>query len=154
MSKEKSEFLILKSIQDGKETIRQRDLAKIAGISLGMTNAIIKKLVEKGFVKAKHINSKNIHYLLTPKGVSTLTKRSTVFLRRTIKNVVIYKDAIEKIVENIKKEGYTGIIIDEESDFNFLIEYICLKKRLGFNETLNGRNKEITDKDILEGIIL
>lgn len=153
MEKENQEYLILKSIQDGQETIRQRDISKIANISLGMTNTIIKKLIEKGLLKAKHINSKNINYLLTTQGINTISKRSTDFLKRTIRNVVVYKDAIDKIVVNIKKENYDGILIEDENDFNFLFEYSCLKHGIKFND-LYVNNKKIDEEYIIKELVL
>lgn len=153
MDKENQEYLILRSIRDGQETIRQRDIAKIANISLGMTNAIIKKLIEKGLLKAKHINSNNIKYLLTTKGINIISKRTTDFLKRTIKNVVVYKDAIDKIVNTIKNENYDGIIIEGESDFNFLFEYSCLKHGIKYND-LDVNNKKINEEYILSELAL
>ena len=56
----------------------QRTLATRTGISLGMTNIIIKKLIKKGYIKAKQLNQKKIQYILTPKG---FTEKARVFER-------------------------------------------------------------------------
>jgi len=141
MEKEKQEYLILKLIHNGQETIRQRDIAKIANISLGMTNSIIKRLIEKGLLKAKHINQKNINYLLTPKGLSIITKKSSDFLKRTIKNVVVFKEAIDLIVRDLKNNNIKTINLIGESDLLFLIEYSCFKHQLKLIKV----NKEINN---------
>ncbi|QEN05610.1 winged helix-turn-helix transcriptional regulator [Thiospirochaeta perfilievii] len=144
MEKDTQEYLILKSIHDGEETIKQRDIAKIANISLGNTNSILKRLIDKGFVKASHINQKSFNYLLTPKGLSVITKRSSDFLKRTIRNVVVFKDAIELIVKDIKDNNFKSINLIGESDLLFLIENSCYKHQLKLTTT----NKEITDPTV------
>lgn len=144
MEKDNQEYLILKSIHDGEETIRQRDIAKIANISLGMTNAIIRRLVNKGFLKAKHINRRSLSYLLTPEGLNIITKRSSDFLKRTIKNVVVFKDTIDIIVAELKSTNYRTINLIGESDLLFLIENSCLN----YNIKLIQNEKELDEKQI------
>ena len=45
---EDKELEILENIYHSSSSVRQRDLAEIVGLSLGMTNAILKRLVKKG----------------------------------------------------------------------------------------------------------
>ncbi|RKX94369.1 MAG: transcriptional regulator, partial [Spirochaetes bacterium] len=77
------EYLILEHINDNSSHTRQRDLAAAADLSLGMTNAVLKKLVNKGLLVMKRVNSRNIHYALTPEGLSHLARRSRALLKRT-----------------------------------------------------------------------
>ena len=63
--------------------ISQRDLAKGVGLSLGMTNAILKRLVTKGLLMVQKINNRNIRYIVTAKGIEAITRRSYRFFRRT-----------------------------------------------------------------------
>ncbi|MEW5818174.1 MAG: winged helix-turn-helix transcriptional regulator, partial [Spirochaetota bacterium] len=49
------EIEILENIYSTQNPVRQRDLATIVGISLGMTNAIVKRLVKKGFLTIKKV---------------------------------------------------------------------------------------------------
>ncbi|MGL1890240.1 MAG: winged helix-turn-helix transcriptional regulator [Spirochaetaceae bacterium] len=143
MTKEEREYLILKSIKDGQDTIRQRDIAKIAGVSLGMTNTIIKKMIDKGLLKTKQISPKHIRYLLTIKGLSAIKKRGSDFLKSTIKNVIVFNESINIIVKNLKEENYTSINLIGDSDLLFLLEYSC-----GINNiVLTTDRKEINNKE-------
>ena len=51
-----------------KEIISQSNLAKSVLISLGMANAILKKAISKGYVKAKAAPYKRYIYYLTKEG--------------------------------------------------------------------------------------
>lgn len=122
------EILILESIykeQNKKTHLRQRDLAKIAGLSLGMTNSILKRLIEKGFLMVRKVNNRNIQYIVSAKGIEEITKRSYRYFKRTIKNVVFYKEAIEKMIRRASKKGFEGVLLIGKSDLGFIVEHAC-----------------------------
>jgi hypothetical protein len=71
-------------------------------MSLGMTNAILKRLVLKGYLSIRKVNNRNIAYAVTPAGVEAIAKRSYRYLRRTIGSIVRYKEAIEGLVRKVR----------------------------------------------------
>jgi DNA-binding MarR family transcriptional regulator len=111
-------------------SLKQRDLAHIAGISLGMTNSIVKRLGQKGWVVFRRINSRNIQYAVSAAGIDEITRRSYRFLKRTIKNIVIYRDTLERFVRRVQTKGFTGIILVGQTDLDFILEHMCGKSRL------------------------
>ena len=123
-SREK-ELTILENIYKQPGELRQRDLAENAGLSLGMTNAVLKRLAIKGLLTIKRVNNRNIHYIVTPSGIDALTRKSYHYFKRTIKNVVYYKEAIENLALDIKNQGYEGLILKGSSDLDFIVENSC-----------------------------
>ena len=75
---------------------KQRGLASAVGMSLRMTNALLKRLAAKGFITMKKANSRKIQYVITPEGMQEAARRSRRYLSRTIKHVVRYKDTVRK----------------------------------------------------------
>jgi DNA-binding MarR family transcriptional regulator len=126
------ELIILENIYNEPGDVRQRELAKLAGLSLGMTNAIIKRLVLKGLLTIKRVNNRNIHYIVTPTGIEAITKKSYRYFKRTIKNVTNYRVAIEDLIEEIENKGYEGIILKGSSDLDFIVEHACRKNDLKY----------------------
>jgi DNA-binding MarR family transcriptional regulator len=127
MSESEKELEILEHIHQRAESVRQRDLAQIVGLSLGMTNAILKRLAGKGWLIIRKVNNRNIRYAVTPAGIEQITRRSFRYFKRTIKNVVVYKEAIEELVCDIRKRGFESILFIGKSDLDFLVEYACGK---------------------------
>ena len=82
------EIEILESIYHNPHRVSQRDLAQIAGLSLGMTNVILKRLAGKGLLTIKKVNNRNIRYAVSPKGIEAITRKSYRYFKPTIKNVV------------------------------------------------------------------
>jgi len=126
------ELTILENIYNQPGEVRQRDLAEIAGLSLGMTNAILKRLAVKGLLTIKRVNNRNIHYIVTPTGIEALTRKSYHYFKKTIKNVVYYKEAIENLAIEIKNQGYDGLILKGSSDLDFIVEHSCIKANLKY----------------------
>ena len=72
----------------------QREIAKRLKISLGMVNALLKRLVQKGYLEISNISESKVKYLLTPKGdveISNLTYR---YIRHSMG---FYKEIQEKL---------------------------------------------------------
>ena len=136
MNHSEKELAILEKIHKSKDSIKQRDLAKIAGLSLGMTNAIVKRLIDKGYITVKKVNNRNIRYAVSPLGIEEITNRSLKYFKRTVKNVVIYKEAISDFIDLIKDDGFKEIVLIGKSDIDFIIEHECIKKSLKFSKAL------------------
>ena len=105
--------------------VRQRDLARIIGMSLGMTNVILKRLARKGLITIRKVNNRNIIYAVSPDGFEEIARRSYRYLKRTIKNVVVYRETIESLVGLIAGQGFDEIDLVETSDLDFIVEHAC-----------------------------
>jgi DNA-binding MarR family transcriptional regulator len=122
----------LERIQQSRQPVRQRDLARIIGLSLGLTNAILKRLAQKGLLQVQKINNRNIQYVVSAKGMEEIALRSYRYLKRTIKNVVYYKEAIQQLVQGVEAQGFQRIVLLGDSDLDFIVEHLCHKHNLTF----------------------
>jgi len=130
-----SELVILENIyssQKRSRSVTQRDLAEAAGLSLGMTNALLKRFSDKGWVLLKRLNARNIQYALTPDGVNEIAHRTYRYFRRTAKSAGLYRDMIEAFVMAKKRAGASRLVLAGVSDLDFLIEYACERHGLLF----------------------
>ena len=121
------EFLVLENIYHYplEKPVKQRDLAQILGISLGMTNVIIRRLAQRGWVNAQKVNSRSIKYAITPLGLEQITMRSLRLIKKTVRSVVYYKDMLEEFVKREKEGGSSGILLLGKSDFDFILAHLC-----------------------------
>ena len=133
-----TEIDLLEKIVNNPSHVRQRDLARIIGLSLGMTNAILKRLAQKGLLKVKKVNNRNIQYIVSPQGMERIARRSYRYFRRTIKNVVYYRDAIEELLRQVADRGYRQVMLVGASDLDFIVEHLCTKHRLHFRRAGGG----------------
>lgn len=127
------ELAVLEEIYN-RQRVRQRDLADAIGASLGMTNAIIKRLSRKGLLTMRKVNNRNVAYAVTPAGIDAIARKSYRYLKRTMKSVVGYKDALEALVLEVKHRGYRSIVVLGRSDLAFVLEHLCAKYGLEYRQ--------------------
>jgi len=72
----------------------QRDLARELNISLGLVNSFIKRLIKKGYFKARQIPKNRVRYFLTPKGASEKTRLTYQYIQHSY---AFYKEARQKL---------------------------------------------------------
>lgn len=88
----------------------QRKLSGQLGVALGVTNACLKKMIQKGYIKIKGINHKRISYFLTPKGFSEKARLTYYFLEYTIHYYINLKKNISSKLNAISGEGAKRVI--------------------------------------------
>jgi len=127
-----TEIEILERISRSKSTIRQRDLARIIGLSLGMTNSILKRLTSKGLLQVKKVNNRNIQYVVSPAGMEAIALRSYRYFKRTLKNVVSYKEAMDELLQEVMQKGLRRLVLIGKSDLDFIVEHFCDKYQIKY----------------------
>ncbi len=100
----------------------QRELALSTNLSLGMTNALLKRFSDKGWLYMKKISTRNIQYVLTPSGMNELMHRSSRYFKRTAR---LMKDYKEIICDVIYKSNCENVIIVGNTDLEFLFDFAC-----------------------------
>ncbi len=126
---------VLSHIERNDTPLRQRDIAELAGLSLGMTNAVLKRLAAKGWLKIKRINSRKVQYAVTPAGTAEVARRSRRLLKTTLKSIAQYRDAIDRWVQETKNQGYTTICLTRTTEIDFIVEWACERHGLTLRRT-------------------
>jgi DNA-binding MarR family transcriptional regulator len=130
-----TELSIMESIaaaSKGSEILTQREIARSTGLSLGMTNALLKRLAERGWIKLTRISTRTIRYALNPEGMAEIAKRSAAYFRRSAKNAEVYRERLERFVFGQLHDGVGTIVLVGSSDLDFLLEYLCERHGLVF----------------------
>ncbi|MCX8014298.1 MAG: MarR family transcriptional regulator [Rectinema sp.] len=120
--------------------VSQRALACESGLSLGMTNALLRQFVERGWVKLMHLNSRKMQYALTQAGIEEISRRTIDFFVRAARNASRYRRHVEAFVDAIIKDGYTTLILVGPDELDFLFDFACEKRGLRFLKSQNGRH--------------
>ncbi len=117
--------------------ITQRELASRSGLSLGMTNALLRRFAEKGWVKLTRLSAKSIHYALTPEGVGEVARRTARYFRRAAQNADQYRARIEQFVLKSRADGATTLVLAGASELDFLLEFACDRHGMVFVRTVD-----------------
>jgi len=100
----------------------QRKISRQIGLSLGMTNIIIKRLIAKGYVKVKGLNRRSFQYILTPRGFAEKIKKTHRYLLRTIDTLRTVREKIQDTVLEYYEKGEKNFTILGKGEFADLVE--------------------------------
>ncbi|OGS37159.1 MAG: hypothetical protein A2293_13030 [Elusimicrobia bacterium RIFOXYB2_FULL_49_7] len=121
MNISEKEFSIMQEIYNN-HIPDQRTIASRTGISLGLTNLIIKRLLTKGYIKARQLERKKIQYILTSRGFSNKTKKSHNFTIMTISMIKQLKEKFQKLILKNYEQGIDTFEIEGTNELADIIE--------------------------------
>ena len=107
---------LLKLLADEPQ-LRQLDMAKEMGISVGKVNFCISELAKKGWIKVNRFKSaKNkvpYSYILTPRGIEEKGRITVRFLKRKIEEYAEIKRQIGALTEEVEESGLQSLAESE-----------------------------------------
>lgn len=98
------EFALIQAITRN-PTMTQRGLSRTTGLSLGMTNLLIKRLTRKGLIKVNQLDWKRTSYLLTLRGAAEKSRKAYHYTLYTLR---IFRQVVENIQAVLRREHATG----------------------------------------------
>ncbi len=114
--------------------ISQRELSHRFGIALGVTNACLKRMARRGWIRIANLNHHKIGYFLTPKGFAEKARLSLHLFSWTVQHYSTLKDLIGKRLLEMQNKGVERIVFYGVSD-EMEIAYVTLQ---GVNLKLIG----------------
>ena len=100
-------FRVLRLLQENPE-MSQRELAQVAGVSVGGMHYVLNALVDKGLVKLGNFTAsqdkRRYAYVLTPKGIARKAALTRAFLARKMEEYEALKFEIEQLSSELDTE--------------------------------------------------
>ena len=125
MEKELYRTLQLLTEIEGGAKVTQRSLSKKLGIALGLTNAYLKRLVNKGFVKIHRARANNIRYILTSRGLMEKSRLTYEYLQYSLRYYRNIRAEIQSCIDALESKGIKYLAfcgVGEVAE----IAYVCL----------------------------
>ena len=115
------EFVLIQEISKS-PTRTQRALSESIGLSLGMTNLLIKRLARKGLIKVTHLDWKRTQYLLTLKGMMEKTRKTYNYTLYTLRLFRQIEDNITTVLRREYDAGRREFTIVAQNEILVLIQ--------------------------------
>ena len=109
----------------------QRELANSTKLSLGMTNALLKRYSDKGWLYMKKISARNIKYALTAEGMNKIRQRTRQYFDRTARLMKKYKDIVYSV---IRECHCPEVYLVGQTDIEFLFDFACTDLQVAFHK--------------------
>lgn len=108
-------------------SITQRGLAKELRVALGLTNLMIRRLAQKGFLELVNVRKNRIRYLLTSKGIAEKSRLASEFLEYSLHLYRRVREVVKARLTDVGETGGRRVVIvgtDEVAE----IAYLTLKE--------------------------
>jgi predicted transcriptional regulator len=132
--------------------ISQRELSHKFGIALGVTNACIKRMAQRGLIKLKGIPPRRIAYYLTPKGFTEKTRLTLSFFSYNIRHYAEMKKQISKKLLEVQNSGIKRIAFYGISE-KMEVAYITLQgldmELVGIADKEKNRGKKVFGYEVV-----
>ncbi len=103
-------YRVMEVLSHGRE-LSQREVAAQAGLSLGMVNLILKRLLQTGYIKAANLDRKKMEYILTPKGIAERMGRSYQYLIRAYRTFHESQKRVEALIHPLLAKGHRKFVV-------------------------------------------
>jgi DNA-binding MarR family transcriptional regulator len=114
--------------------VSQRELSHRFGIALGVTNACLRRMARKGWIRIRDLNPRRIGYYLTPKGILEKTRLTIHLISFRVQHYSELKKIIADRLLEMQRHGMERIVFYGVSD-EMEVAYITLQ---GVNLKLVG----------------
>ena len=106
----KNELNTLLEIKEN-PSLTQRSLSHRLNISLGLTNAILQNLIHRGWVKAKKDTGRKLLYIITPQGMTNVSRLIYNLFQETLHYYHYTKDLLTSYLIKLYQQGEETINI-------------------------------------------
>ena len=141
--------------------LSQRELSNKFGIALGVTNACLKRMARRGWIRLRKVPPRRIGYYLTPKGFAEKAKLTMTFLSYNIHHysrlkAMIGEKFLEMASQGVKRVVFYGVSDEMEVAYVTLqgtnMELIAI---VDDNDGVKGKNifgREVKDPDEIDSM--
>ena len=126
MTPEEQRTLDLFEAVESRPDINPRQIAEELGISLGLANAFLKTILNKGWIRARKVKARRWFYFITPQGSLEKSRLTLNYLQRTLKSFRDLRNKADQLLADLKTHGVQGIHLIGEEDFIDIIG-LCLE---------------------------
>lgn len=88
----------------------QRELSSKFGIALGVTNACLRKMVRRGWIRVREMDHHRVGYFLTPKGLSEKRKLMLHMISWSLQHYTALKEIVGKKLQEMEIDGVKRVV--------------------------------------------
>ena len=105
---EQHELRVLELVEE-RDRITQRGVATELEVALGMANALIKRLIQKGYIKVKNAPSRRYKYYITPEGFLEKGRLVSKYIANSFKFFGEVRRDYEMLASQVSASKRTGV---------------------------------------------
>lgn len=113
MANSEHERRILEALEAEPHTT-QAKLAAQLGVAVGTVNWYLKRLINKGYVKTKQLERRNLKYFVTPAGLALKAKLTREYVETSLKVYRELRQGADETLAEVIAAGYGSVALDDD----------------------------------------
>jgi len=144
MSKTERNLRILEVLEHNPETT-QANLAARLGASVGSVNWYLKRLIKKGYVKAKQMERRRLKYFVTPEGLALKARLTKEYMEASLRVYRELRQAAHETLEEVRAAGHEAVVVNSKDaqEAMEIFRLTCLEQGVKVEKTSSSSLPEV-----------
>ena len=121
------DLIILEKIAKDPDTT-QAGLATQLGVAIGTINWHLKRLIAKGYVKARRVERRKLSYIVTPEGISMRAFMTLDYIQNSFRLYRLVRQRVVEQLEIVRQNGYNRVRLEGDGDVADVCRLTCLEQ--------------------------
>jgi DNA-binding MarR family transcriptional regulator len=116
----------------------QASLASQLGVAVGTVNWHLKRLIEKGYVKARRVDRRKLRYLITPEGLALRTSLTIDYIQNSFRLYRLVRQRMLDALDEIQTTGQNSICLEGDGDVADICRLTCMERGVAISADSHG----------------
>lgn len=115
---------------EGNPDATQSTLAEHLGVAIGTANFVIRRMIDKGYIRVKRLERKRLKYIITPQGISVRAKMAMISIDYSMRLYRETRAEAKRLVSKVVQKGYKQVSIRGNGELADVVRLTCLEHGL------------------------
>jgi DNA-binding MarR family transcriptional regulator len=106
----------------------QASLASQLGVAVGTVNWHLKRLIEKGYIKARRVERRKLRYLITPEGLALRASLTLDYIQNSFRLYRLVRQRMLDALDEIQNAGGNMVRLEGEGDVADICRLTCMER--------------------------
>ncbi len=106
----------------------QAGLATQLGVAIGTINWHLKRLIAKGYIKARRVERRKLRYIITPEGISLRAQKTLDYIQNSFRLYRLVRQRVIEQVGQVRQAGYSCVRLEGDGDVADICRLTCLEQ--------------------------
>jgi DNA-binding MarR family transcriptional regulator len=121
-----SDLVILEQIEKDPDAT-QANLASQMGVAVATINWHLKRLIAKGYVKARRVGRRKLRYIITPEGLALRAHLTFDYIQTSFHLFRLIRQRMQDALVQVREAGYDRICLEGDGDIAEVCRLTCLE---------------------------
>lgn len=116
----------------------QASLASQLGVAIGTVNWHLKRLIEKGYVKARRVERRKLRYVITPEGLALRARLTLDYIQNSFRVYRLVRQRMLDALQEVQTAGLYAVRLSGDGDVAEVCRLTCLERGMLISSDLHA----------------